>query len=51
MKIVSTCENVAQSKTARQGLQIGLDLLEMDNMDDVGMFAWYGYDMQGLQIG
>ena len=40
VKIVSTCENVAQSKTARQGLQIGLDLLDMDDMD---MFGWYGY--------
>ena len=48
VKIVSTCENVAQSKTARQGLQIGLDLLDMDDMD---MFGWYGYDMQSLQIG
>ena len=37
MKIVSTCENVAQSKTARQGLQIGLDLLDMDNMGDMDM--------------
>ena len=35
MKIVSTCENVAQSKTARQGLQIGLDLLDMDDMGDM----------------
>ena len=37
MKIVSTCENVAQSKTARHGLQIGLDLLDMDNMGDMDM--------------
>ena len=37
MKIVSTCENVAKSRTARQGLQIGLDLLDMDNMGDMDM--------------
>ena len=37
MEIVSTCENVAQYKTARQGLQIGLDLLDMDNMGDMDM--------------